>query len=468
MCDEVLLHKASTPQIIANSYLHILNSKPEFLERYDSSVATKVWLLFRYKLISIARVFQAIFDRDQFISGQNCIKPDVLFVSHLTNKQQLNNNDCDVYFGNIPSQLLDKNINSSIVLINHTKVSKAEVLNANTDGKIPRILLDSSLDVSSEIKLFFEQLRSKRKLKFILKELHVDTVIAKDVLRHQLSSDTFNALRIARKIADIVKKNSIKSVVLTYEGHAWERLVFYYVRMVNPDIKCFGYQHAAICEYQHAIKRSLHQKYNPDAILTSGLVAKEIFSQRQKNEGTMICIGSTKSLILDLVIGQRQCCLVVPEGSVSECLVLFEFSLSYARRYSRQKFIWRLHPLLSFKRLKKRSAMFKKLPSNIRLSEGSLDGDIQKCDSVLYRGSTSVINAINAGLKPIYYRQATSELSIDPIYKYKEGKEIVQSEEELGYALYKHMDIKTKQSLRKFAQNFYTPLNLQALIKAIF
>jgi hypothetical protein len=269
------------------------------------------------------------------------------------------------------------------------------------------------------------------------------------------------------QVADVVKKTNAKFIVTTYEGHAWERLVYYYVRKINPNIKCFGYQHAAVFEYQHAIKRPLNVEYNPDVVFTSGLIARNILKQSQLGENEIVCVGSPKHLTSNMVTNKSQSCLVVPEAFVSECLMLFRLSLEYAKQHKSQKFVWRLHPLVSLEELKKQSIIFKNLPNNVCFSEDSLDEDIKKCDSVLYRGSTAVVNAINAGLKPIYYQQSGDELSIDPIYTHEAGKFIVCNQEEFGLALSQDIDIKTMQSLQDFAQDFYTPLDVGVLLKEI-
>ena len=122
---------------------------------------------------------------------------------------------------------------------------------------------------------------------------------------------------------------------------------------------------------------------------------------------------------------------------------------------------------MSFDKLKSQSSILKNLPNNIHLSVGSLDDDIQRCDSVLYRGSTAVVNAINAGLKPIYYQQSSDEMSFDPIYTHKKGKSIVHNQEELGLALDRDIDDKTMQSLQDFAQDFYTPLDVNAMLELL-
>ena len=464
--DQILKNSASTPQIIANNYLHILNASPEFLKRFDLSKIGKIQALIRFKLISIVRVLQSIFDGAHYYTRQEEAESEVLFVSHLTNRRQILENN-DAYFGDLPNQLLQNGISNSIVLINHAKVSKKQVLEGWGDSKIQRFILSSSLDFISEVSAYFSQLKSKRQLKSILKGIQIDEVLAQDILHNQLSSNTFNALRVARQVTDIARKTNAKFIVTTYEGHAWERLVFYYAREINPDIKCLSYQHAAVFKHQHAIKRPLNKKYNPDVILTSGLIGKDIFKQGQLQGSKVSCIGSPKHSDSSLVKSKNQCCLVIPEVFVRECLSLFYVSIDYAKKNPNQKFIWRLHPGISFDKLKSQSPILKNFPNNIHLSVGSLDDDIQRCDSVLYRGSTAVVNAINAGLKPIYYRQSSDELSIDPIYTHKEGKSIVHNQEELGLALDRDINAKTTQSLHDFAQDFYTPLDVRALLKLL-
>jgi len=139
--------------------------------------------------------------------------------------------------------------------------------------------------------------------------------------------------------------------------------------------------------------------------------------------------------------------------------------LLYAKQYKGQKFIWRLHPGVSFEKLRKYSNIFENLPENICLSRQSLKADINNCDSVLYRGSTAVVDAINAGLTPIYYQRLSKELSIDPIFQCSKGKHVVHNINELHYALLKKNTDQNKQILQDFAQDFYTPFNIDPLLQ---
>ena len=346
-------------------------------------------------------------------------------------------------------------------------MTNQELSNNLKRSKVGRFVLNSSLSFLSELRLNITQIMSLKQLNFIVRDLKIDSLLAKSAFLHHFSSGTFTTLRIAIQIEKIIKKTNAKYIITTFEGHAWERLVYYYARRANPNIKCFGYQHSAVFEHQHAIRRPLNKGYNPDVVLTSGKIAESTLKLSEFKNAKIVCLGSNKHLPPILSPCESNCCLVVPEGSISESLILFKLSLSYALKNQNQKFIWRLHPLLNFDKLKKYSPIFKKIPNNIKLSENDLYSDITKSNSVLYRGSTAVLNAINAGLKPIYYQQVADEFRIDPIYLCHKGKFIVKNQNELKIALGKDMDNISRQSLQDFAQNFYTPINIDALLKEI-
>ena len=59
--DKVLLHRDRNQHIVANTYLHILDERQEFFEKYNLSMKEQIWQLVRFKLVTVFRVFQTIF-----------------------------------------------------------------------------------------------------------------------------------------------------------------------------------------------------------------------------------------------------------------------------------------------------------------------------------------------------------------------------------------------------------------------
>ena len=464
--DQVLTNKKRTYHVIANSYLHILNAAyPNFIKNYTMTNRQKCILSIRFIFVAIFKFLQSIVDKRSYYVCGNLKKTDAIFVSHLVNEKQILEGK-ELYFGSIPDQLLTHDIDSSIVLINHIRVSKKQACSGWKGSKIARLILSPSLDYISEFRMYLNQIKSKKILKTILKIEGLDRDSRRDILRQHLSSQTFNAIRIAKQVSDVVRRTGASSIIATYEGHAWERLVFFYARKANPNIKCLGYQHSAVFQHQHAIRRPLGGRYDPDVIFTSGAVSEAILLQSSWKDVDIIRLGSPKSNSMDLLqLKKKRCCLVVPQGEIEECLSLFGLSMLYARNHRDQKFIWRLHPLISFDLLLlKHKAFFDDIPNNVLLSSKELNDDIKECDSVLYRGSTAVIDAISFGLKPIYYRQLGEELSTDAIYQYDECKAIIKDSVELYNALNTTLTKEEVLSLKSFSQQFYTPLDLKVLL----
>lgn len=265
-------------------------------------------------------------------------------------------------------------------------------------------------------------------------------------------------------------------MITTHEGHGWERMAFFAARKANPSIHCIGYTHAPLFEKQHAVKRPLSYAYNPDRIFTSGPIQK---NQLEKSKVLKIPIDTLGSARVNKVKTHNErkktknmkkfssSCLVIPEGIESEINLLYEFSLKCAQNFPDLKFIWRLHPLFSFKNLSVQNNMYNSLPDNIKLSEKSLEEDFEICQWVLYRGSSAVIQAVGAGLKPIYLHKQ-GELKIDPLYEINHWKEMVM----LPFDLHKIMKNKIEvndqfQQAVDYCRKIYIPFNHKPIIQIL-
>jgi hypothetical protein len=109
-------------------------------------------------------------------------------------------------------------------------------------------------------------------------------------------------------------------------------------------------------------------------------------------------------------------CIVLPEGILSECIFLFEFALKCAQQMSDTTFIWRLHPSMCFEKICREKPEFSKVSPNISISSNTLSEDIVGSHWALYRGSSSIIQAVVAGVYPVYVSKP-GEITIDPLYK---------------------------------------------------
>ena len=487
-CDRILLAADSTIERVSIPWLHVVREHPSFLKNYNEIVENKRgqkltlqrWLrLIKNKVWWLYQLGKSIRSDGKLWYGPQEFDPqtDVVLVSHLINVSHAGLDD-DFYFGNLPNDLVKQGHKVVLVLMNHTGKSSAELTEKWIDSAVPRIILSGSLGILDEITLHFQLKKEAARLRQLA--LREPPGLIRRVLKRAtdeaLSGGAHTTLRMSKQIDVLVTKLQPKLIAVTHEGHAWERVSFAAARRAHPSVHCIGYQHAAVFKLQHAIRRKLASVYNPERILTAGAVSKFQLGNAPDLAGIPISIlgsnryfkGSKENADQEvkptklLNNSSGRVCLVIPEGIPSECLVLFYFTLRCARSYPDIKFIWRMHPILSFEELLSKNSDLKTISDNITISQVKIEEDIAQSSWALYRGSTSIIQAVMAGLKPIYLAQS-DELSIDPLYEVGCGREIISMPEELQKIIFsqrENIDVQMDlEKVQEYCKSFYMPFN---------
>lgn len=496
-CDRVLLAPDSTIERLAIPWLHVIREHPIFLNNYTDlfepakgvkAIGRQWWLVLRNNAGWLRQLGRASCADGQLWFGPKELpmQIDVLFVSHLLNASHAGQAD-DFYFSALPNVLVAQGCSVVIALINHSDQPSAILANKWRESTVPRVVLSDSLGILEEVALY----RRLKKESFRLKKLEkkeTASLFRRILVRasqEALSGGSRRTLRMAQQIGTLVAKLKPKAIVVTYEGHAWERIVFAAARSTIPEVRCIGYQHSALFRLQHAIQRKLAHGYNPDQILTSGILGKKKLEQAPDLKGIPISVlGSNRGIMAgahDLeptprprILGysDRRACLVLPEGIASECHLLFEFSLACAQVCPDIEFVWRLHPAITFESLVIQNTKLRNLPRNVVLSRENLEVDIARCCWALYRGTTSIVQAVGAGVRP-FYLQVPGEMSIDPLYELGAWHTSVAKIDDLKRAI--EADKTNPQSkdepafvlAEQYCRDFFMPLNMDAFKAAI-
>jgi hypothetical protein len=487
-CDRVLLAEDTRIERVAIPWLHVVREHPVFLVNYFELFATtSVFVHWRHRWMRMLRnaaawirqLFRAIRSGSQpwAVSGDIPQHVDYLFVSHLVNAAQINDAQ-DFYFGTVPFALASQGNSVAIAMINHTGLSTAVIARNSRACTVPKVLLSDTLGLLRDIK-------AMRRLKRESRALSKNAMLAKRqghrflqkvfdrASQEALSNGSITALRIAEQVEMLTRTLQPKVICIIHEGHSWERVAFASARAAVPHIRCVGYQHAALFKLQHAIRRNLHEQYNPDRILTAGMVSMEQLKRTPDLARIPIAVlGSNRAVGQDG--GQPggtaaiNACLVIPEGLVGECHLLFEFSIACAKLMPEIRFIWRLHPLQKYETLRARNQNLKNLPSNIELSHGTLEQDIALCRWVIYRGSTAILKAVEMGLRPIYL-ELPGELTIDPLYELGSWRLKVSHAEQMRQAVAQNtieLDdvLQHEKSLAQaYCAQYFMPVNIDAI-----
>jgi hypothetical protein len=487
-CDFLLLTRASRIVTLAIPWLHVIREHPMFLKNYQlqwkfewfsRDRVLNIFLFFKYLAGWFFYLTKSIRFKSHYwfsFSGSTPPQIDVMFISHYLNSSHSGKID-DFYFGGVPEDLSNRGYKVAIVLINHSAECESKIADSWKNSNTTRIVLHKSIGFLCNLRLF--AVSFKEYLHLLLCRLKMNDTISKSIYNRavveSISGGTRNTLRIYEQIKALNVLHKPKLIVVTYEGHAWERLAFLAARLVNPYITCVGYQHAALFRLQHSIKRSIRANMDPDIILTSGLISKQQFEDVIQLKATPIIVfGSNRSFKLhqkkkDRDLRVNDTFLVLPEGELSECQILFGYSLECARKYSHVNFIWRLHPLITFETLIKNTPTFAQLPSNITLSKCSLEEDISRSKYSLYRGSTAIVQAIGAGIVPIYL-EISGEMTIDPLYNIDSFKSKVSTIVDFSnFLMRKNIDDisvrKNQEDLIAYCYNFYTKFDPEIIIR---
>jgi hypothetical protein len=477
-CDQLLITGNPRLSRIAIPWLHIIREHPVLIKNYiyffNSSGQKKSFFLAILNNILIVlkgmiHIARSVFSSDYLITNTlGNRKVDFLFVSHILNEKQAGLSD-DFYFGSVPTSLANRSKNVLIVLLNHSLV-RTKILSRKWNGEnVPRILLTKKITLAKSIQIYMQMLKTSFDLwkqSFYTLDGLNKRVAAKAAVE-ALSAGTFANMRLEWQIASIVKKYEPSNLIVTYEGHAYERMIFHAAHRTNPKIFCLGYQHSALFRLQHSFRRMLNEQFNFNALLTSSLYVKKKLLNESIMKGAQIeVLGSNRGIEVhqEKKFDNSNYCLVIPEGFFEECEVLFGYSLSIAKELPEMSFIWRLHPSISFEQLKAKNKLFQCLPLNIILSDKSLDDDIKRSSIALYRGTTAVVKAVPAGLLPVYLRASNNEMTIDPLYAIEKGKLVVGSTSDF-IALFKSMySIKIyreqTEEIRQFCKNFFDPFDI--------
>jgi len=479
--DNVLNQFNSTLDRVAFSCLHLVRGHPIFLKKYEEifhkGKSLKIYLKeiiekCKYNLWFSLTLLRSIFTTEStFLKNyKNKIKYDYLFISHILNSDF--SADLDAYFAGAPKYLSLKGYRVLVLYINHSKKVKLK-MTGKYSNNLHYCILPKSLDFFTElniqkkvnneiikIKEFFEKeyLFNKKKkfLDFISKEA--------------FSPYTHFNFRLNKILNNLTSKHKFDVVVTTYEGHAWERIAYFSTRQINKNIICVGYQHAPIFEFQHAIKRSLGEGFDPDLIASSGsnskaILRKDINYQNCliKNLGSKFFDREIKNLTsYDLMQSfelKPKNCFVLPEGDINEMKLLFNFSIDLAKELSDVNFIWRVHPLYKDYNLKNLDVRFCNLPDNIIISNAPLESDILISKWVLYRGTAALMPFIFSGSQPIYLK-LKNELNVDPLYLVKSKFRSSDSVLQFKNTIFKHpLTINEWSELINFGKNLYSDLN---------
>jgi hypothetical protein len=473
-CDRVLLAPDSTLERMAIAWLHVLNEHPSNLGQYADLLAGS-------RPNPLLPLKSAAVQLRQWMRGRAAVIPafeepvDVLFISHLLHESQVGAGE-DFYFGNAPEAVAARGASVRVMLRNHTPLDAKRAAQWPA-AMVRRFVMPETLSLRGELGLRRALTAEAQRLRSGMDagQTELEKTVRAEAARQARSMASLSTLRFFQQMLHCVATLRPKAVVVTFEGHAWERLAFAAARRARPDAACIGYHHTILFRRQHAALRPLGAPFDPDVVLTAGAVAAQRCRTAWASQPTAVATMGIPRRRKGPERGgpaARTGCLAIPDGILGEILFLFDFAIAAARHAPEIPFVLRLHTVLSQRELIASHPRFATLPPNVSFSSGSLDDDLEKSRCVLYRASSTSVYAAIAGLRPFYVRRE-GELSVDALDALQSWKKRVGTPAELVSMM--KWDAEQDDAARAaeaaeavaFCEKYFMPLDLNPLFEAL-
>ncbi len=458
-CDRLLRAPGTSLARLAIPVLHFLNEHPGALAQYAP-------LFTPHSPGRFSHVPRALFRAARGLSHSlsvprqpaSCRHPirrhpiDVVIVSHLLKPQQLLQDD-DFYFGALQSHLSERGMTSLMVLINHLPPARTcrdrpgldrpglDRPGLDRPAAFPRLLLPTAVSPATELSIWRSCMRARRALRREAAGARdeADHGLAGLASRQALDASTLSNLRMHAALVPLCQALNPAMVITTYEGTVAERLIWHAARTAKRRPLCVGYQHAAVLERAHAIRRPVAAPgidCDPEVVLTLGGITHAALAASAELEAVrFIEYGSHRRTTLPVLPPPQYRpprCLVLPDAGEQECAALFDFALACARLRPDISFALRPHPMADIEPLLRRRPELRTPPRNVALSvNGPLEQEFATTRFCLYRGSSAAMHAVRAGIKP-FYLACPGELSLDCLFALDDWRETVTSPENLA------------------------------------
>lgn len=206
-----------------------------------------------------------------------------------------------------------------------------------------------------------------------------------------------------------------RALITLYEGHAWEKCMWWGAKAADPACRTVGYQHTVILGDDLSLIRpyvDIRARSIPDVVLCLGEVTRQMIQEHERHGAVLLPFGSFRfraERAHHPADPALRTVLVTPEGLAAEVQAMFAFAAECARRLPTHTFVLRAHPALPMERaLRLVDVNLAREPNVILSDRPTIEEDFRRTSLLLYRGSSSVLYAVLGGLRPVY-------LDLDPL-----------------------------------------------------
>lgn len=366
----------------------------------------------------------------------------------------------DFYFGNIDKYLEQKKISCIKIFKNFTN-EKESIVWKNTEIKKNKIILPKSINLKKEIIFLYLAIKEYIRIKFLIinKKIKIDKEFYYLVSLNNFFS-IIPTLRICYQMMNLIKLYSPKFVIITFEGHAWERALINSIKNYDKKIIIIAYQFSVLTKSHHSIFCNFNKAYTPHVIANSGKITKKLFKEKfiNKHKVKNIVLGSCKYNKFYYRLKKNKLrILICPENLPNQILSMLNLAINLSLYYKKINFIFRFHPGLDQITIRNYLKQINKKPKNFSVSSNSLSVDLKNSSHILYKSTATVLEALNYNVIPIFFNQNKHDINENPLFFNKNIYYILNNVEDLQKIIKTPNKIKINKNISK---NYFSQFNL--------
>ena len=391
-----ILDKKFDKYLLSINKLNIIKSHASYIN-FESN--TK-------KISLLRKISKYFFFKEKIVNK----KRNFLFLSTYVDEKKILNKD--FYFSHIAQNIPKKDF---FFIYRNFQIKNKNIKREN-------------LIILSDKRFFFRDLYNFLKISYKLIFLKISHIFKKyenqkinELISIKSIKGALYNLSVVHEILNVIYTINPKKIFITFEGYPFERLLIKELKK-KKNIIVYAYYFSIISKHQNYPLRFKDKSYNPDFIITSGEVAKNKIYKNGFNKKKLFNIGSNKinTIFTKNYNNSRKHVLLLPEAFENEVNLFIKFAIDCGKN-SNIPFILRLHPAFEINDQLKKQINELKSETNFIISDKKLLFDLKRSNIAVYRGSSSVVEAINNNVYPVYLK-IKKELSIDPLYEIEKIK----------------------------------------------
>ena len=243
----------------------------EFQNYKEFFQSTSNWLrIFNLFFKALSSIFLSIFCQRTSPNHLNG-NIDFIFVSHLNSPKDEKSPE-DLYFGNIINAAREKSENVLVVRINHlSKFRRIKTRNFYNKGTV-YINLPRYCKTNQEIQFLSLGIWKIAKGFWKLREIRdkKQRRLFSFLLTGEIHQNTISGFRYAKHLKTILNNSKVKNIVITWEGHGWEKILVSELSKINREALLSGYVHSLTYPYPTSVFQAQNNDCFPQILLCAG------------------------------------------------------------------------------------------------------------------------------------------------------------------------------------------------------